>query len=144
MPAIVLVIDIDAPIGRCFDLARSIDFHCDSMRHTGERAISGTTTGLIALGDTVTWRARHLGVWQHLTSRITVMDRPARFVDEQVAGAFRYFRHEHAFRGISPGRTRLTDTFEFGSPLGLLGRAINAVFLTRYMRSLLAGHQHRL
>lgn len=114
------------------------------MKHTGEQAIAGVTTGLIAAGDTVTWRARHLGLRQHLTSRITLMDPPNRFIDEQVAGAFRSFSHEHSFREVAPGRTRLTDTFEFASPLGPLGRAADALFLTRYMRSLLAGHQQRL
>ncbi|MCC6676507.1 MAG: SRPBCC family protein [Phycisphaerales bacterium] len=144
MPTIILTAEIRAPIERCFDLARSIDFHCESMKHTGERAIAGVTTGLISSGDTVTWRARHLGFWRHLTSRVTVMDRPRLFVDEQVRGAFRFFRHEHRFEELSPGLTGLTDTFEFGSPCGALGHTANAMFLTRYMRSLLSGHQQRL
>lgn len=144
VPAFTLTSDVHAPIERCFDLARSIDFHTESMKHTGERAVAGVTTGLIELGDTVTWRARHLGVRQQLTSRITVMDRPTRFVDEQVAGPFRRFRHEHRFHQLTPGLTRLTDEFEFESPIGPLGRLVNAVYLTEYMRSLLTGHQARL
>lgn len=144
MPTIILIAEINAPIARCFDLARSIDFHQESMKHTGERAIAGVRSGLIGAGDTVTWQARHLGFRQRLTSRVTVMDRPARFVDEQAAGPFRSFQHEHAFQAIAPNRTRLTDTFEFASPLGPIGHAVNALYLTRYMRSLLLGHQQRL
>jgi len=62
---------INAPIERCFDLARDIDFHQRSLTDTGERAIGGVTSGLIALGETVTWEATHFGVRQRLTVRIT-------------------------------------------------------------------------
>lgn len=144
LPTVILIVEIRAPVARCFDLARSIDFHCDSMKHTGERAIAGVRSGLINEGETVTWRARHLGVRQSLTSRVTVMERPRLFIDEQVSGAFRSFRHEHRFEELGPDLTRLIDTFEFESPFGLLGRTANAVFITRYMRTLLSGHQRRL
>ena len=37
MTPLILQIDIRAPIERCFNLARSMDFHTHSMRSTGER-----------------------------------------------------------------------------------------------------------
>ena len=102
---------ISAPVERVFDLARDIDFHQRSMAQSHERAIGGRLTGLIGLDETVTWRARHLGrVWS-LTSRITAFDRPHRFVDEQVSGPFRSFRHEHTFERV-PGGTRMTDDWQ--------------------------------
>ena len=55
MPKITLKTMIDAPIERVFDLARSIDLHRDSMKETDERAVAGKTSGLIELGETVTW-----------------------------------------------------------------------------------------
>ncbi|NJM41916.1 MAG: hypothetical protein HC853_14760 [Anaerolineae bacterium] len=39
------------------------------------RAIAGVTSGLIGLGQEVTWRARHFGIWQSLTVRITEFQR---------------------------------------------------------------------
>ena len=69
MPILRLTTHIAAPIDRCFDLSRSIDLHMASTAHTEERAIAGVTTGLIGPGGEVTWRARHFGVWQELTSR---------------------------------------------------------------------------
>jgi hypothetical protein len=60
---------IAAPIQRCFDLSRSIEVHLLGTERTGERAVSGVTTGLIGLDESVRWRAKHLGVRQHLTSR---------------------------------------------------------------------------
>jgi hypothetical protein len=88
MPLIRLTTIIDAAIERCFDLARSVEAHLESTSATGERAVAGVTTGLLELGDEVTWDARHLGVRQRLRVQISEMDRPTRFVDEMVAGPF--------------------------------------------------------
>src|ERR1700733_15775427 len=117
MPSIILETPINAPIERCFDLSRSIDLHTDSMQHTGEKAIAGRTSGLIELGESVTWEAKHFGIRQTLTSKITEFNYPNCFVDEQVRGAFKSFRHEHRFVQ-QDGQTLMTDTFTFKSPLG--------------------------
>ena len=71
MPLIELTTIIDAPIDRCFDLARSIDLHKHSMEGTHEEAIGGVTSGLIGPGEQVTWSATHFGIAQRLTSKIT-------------------------------------------------------------------------
>ena len=127
---------INATIERCFDLARSIDLHIISTRQTDEQAIAGRTTGLIELGETVTWRAKHLGVWQTLTSKITEFDYPNSFTDEMVKGAFKSFRHEHLFLAIN-GQTVMKDIFIFETPYGWLGRLVNYLFLGAYMERLL-------
>jgi ligand-binding SRPBCC domain-containing protein len=80
-----------------FDLSLDVDAHLESQAKAGERAVAGVTSGTIGLGEHVTWRAVHFGVPFKMTSRITEMDRPHRFVDEQVRGPFRTFRHEHLF-----------------------------------------------
>ena len=74
MAVIRVVTPIAAPVERCFDLARDIDFHVRSMAHTGERAVLGRTTGLIGLGESVTLEARHLGVRQRITAKVTEFD----------------------------------------------------------------------
>lgn len=119
MPVIELTIEVCAPIERAFDLSRSIELHMASTYHTGERAVAGVTSGLMALGQEVTWRARHFGLWQHLTSRITAFERPIHFRDSMVRGAFRRFDHDHFFtqRGDI---TIMRDLFDFQSPLGIL------------------------
>lgn len=127
---------IDAPIERVYDLARDIDLHARSMAHTGERAVAGRTSGRIDLGETVTWRARHFGITWSLTSRITVTERPTRFVDEQAAGPFRSFRHEHRFESIQGG-TRLIDDWHHIAPLGAIGRLVDRLVLAGYMQALL-------
>ena len=71
MPLIVLETIIHADKRTCFDLSRNIDFHKDSLKHSNEKAIAGKTSGLIGLGESVTWEATHFGIRQHLTSKIT-------------------------------------------------------------------------
>ncbi|WP_420488359.1 SRPBCC family protein [Gottfriedia acidiceleris] len=127
---------IKAPIQLCFDLSRSIDIHMESTLQTNERAVKGRTSGLIELGETVTWEATHFGVRQHLTSIITEFDPPYRFVDEMVNGAFKRFRHEHIFELQDDG-TLMTDKFDYTSPFGPLDRLADKMFLQSYMVRLL-------
>lgn len=136
MPLIELSTLISAPRERVFDLSRSIDAHQDSTEGTHERAVAGVTTGLIGLNDEVTWEAKHLGVRQRLTVRITVFNRPQHFQDVMVRGAFKSMKHDHEFREQSGG-TRMLDRFEFQSPFGLLGHFFDRLFLTAYMRRFL-------
>jgi ligand-binding SRPBCC domain-containing protein len=130
---------IGAPIERCFDLARSVEVHLAGNVHSGEVAvaIAGVTCGLIGLGQRVTWRAKHLGVWQKLTSEITAMDRPTFFQDTMIRGAFRSMNHDHFFRPLSQDATEMRDVFCFAAPLGMLGRLAEFAVLRRYMQALL-------
>lgn len=136
MPLIELTTVINAPIGRCFDLSRSIDLHKISTEHTDEEAIGGVTSGLIGLGETVTWRARHFGVKQDLTTEITEYSYPLCFVDEMTKGVFKSFRHEHNFTE-SNDLTIMLDLFDYQSPFGLIGKIVDRVILEKYMTSLL-------
>jgi len=129
-----LTTDIDAPIEEVFDLARDLDFHARSMAHSGERAVAGRMTGRIEHGETVTWRARHFGIWWSLTSRITAVDPPTRFEDVQEQGPFAWFHHEHRFERLVGGGTRMRDLWEHRSPLGPLGWLVDRLVLGRYMR----------
>jgi ligand-binding SRPBCC domain-containing protein len=132
---------IPAPLARVFDLSIDVDAHTASMSTARERVVAGVVHGPMALGETVTWAARHFGITWRMTSRITAYDRPHRFVDEQVSGPFRHWYHEHLFTaaadGDEPGSTIMRDRIDFTAPAGPLGRAVTAVFLRRYMRRLI-------
>jgi ligand-binding SRPBCC domain-containing protein len=119
-----------------FDLSRSIDAHKESMAHSREKAVAGITAGLISLGEEVTWRAWHFGVPLRMTSRITEMEAPDYFVDEQVRGPFRRFRHVHEF-DEDAGGTVMVDRVEFAAPFGPLGLLAEKLVLTRYLRNLI-------
>src|SRR6476661_7826574 len=136
MARIETSIQINAPQERCFDLARSIEAHTHSTARTRERAVGGKTTGLLSLGDSVTWEAQHLGITQRLSSRITAYDRPRHFRDTMARGAFAYFSHDHFFSAAGDA-TIARDVFEYRAPFGALGTLVERVFLTGYMRRFL-------
>ncbi len=137
MPIITVLTEINAAPETCFDLARSVEAHLASTAGTGERAVAGVTSGLLSLGDQVTWRARHLGVVQHLSSRITAFDRPRHFRDEMTQGAFARLAHDHYFERAATG-TVMRDVLDYTSPLGLLGRMVDAFYLKAYLGRFLA------
>ena len=130
---------IRAPIERCFDLARSVEAHLAGNVHWGEAAAAagGVTTGLVDLGQRVTWRAKHFAAWHTLTSEITAMDRPSFFQDTMIDGPFRSMQHDHIFRTLSPNLTEMEDVFRFAAPLPVLGRLVEILVLRRYMQRLL-------
>ena len=121
-------------VDELFDVSLDIDAHIASMSQSGERAVAGVTTGKIGLGDTVTWRARHFGIWFTMTSEIADLDRPLRFVDRQVRGPFKLFIHEHVFESVGSG-SRMTDHITLASPI--LGRLAERVVLVPYLRRLI-------
>jgi ligand-binding SRPBCC domain-containing protein len=134
---IELTTRVRAPRARCFDLSRSVELHTQSTAATEETAVAGRTSGLLGPGDEVTWRARHFGLWQTLTSRITAYERPAFFRDSMVRGAFARLVHEHRFAEDGAGGTIMEDVFEFAAPYGVLGLAVERLGLRGYLRRLL-------
>lgn len=136
MPVIVLHTIINAPVQVVFDLSRSIDLHKLSTAHTNEEAVAGKTSGLISLGESVTWRAKHLGITQKLTSTITAYNTPYYFADEMVKGAFKRFKHEHIFK-VQNGIVTMTDIFDYESPFWIFGKIADTLFLKEYMANLL-------
>lgn len=119
-----------------FDLIRSIDLHKISTKSSKEEAIAGKISGVISLGETVTWRAKHLGVTQKLTSKVTDYNYPFFFADEMQKGAFKSFRHEH-YLTVKGEDVIVKDIFVYQSPLGFLGKFIDFLFLKKYMTNFL-------
>ena len=133
MPRIEHTVLIAAPMDRVFDLARSVDAHAAGESARGERVVAGRSSGLLELGETVTWEARHLGIKQRLESRMVTLDRPHVFRDSMVRGAFARFDHDHFFERAPDGGTVMRDVFDYSSPLGPLGRLADWLFLEAYM-----------
>lgn len=132
MPKIITSILINSTLERAFDLSRSIEFHAYSQSHRKEKAIEGRTSGLINLGESVTWRATHLGFSQTLSVRITQLEWPYYFRDTMIQGAFKRFDHDHIFEQIN-GKIKLTDIFDYDSPLYIFGKIVDRLVLEKYM-----------
>lgn len=134
MPVIRYQQFIKASVEICFDLARNVDIHTQTTAKTKERVVGGVTQGLLEEGDIVTWEAVHFGIKQRLTAKVTVMEKPNKFVDRMVKGAFHSFVHTHQFIEESGG-TIMIDTFQYKSPFGPIGVLADTLFLEKYMRA---------
>jgi hypothetical protein len=130
---------IQAPMMRCFDLARSVEVHLLENVHGGmpAEAVGGVTSGLAAMGQQTIWQAKHFGVRQRLTNSVTGMDAPRYFQVTMIRGAFRSMQHDHYFRAQEDGGTEMRDVLNFAAPLPVLGWVAERMFLRRYMASLL-------
>ena len=81
-------------------------------------------------GTLLDYRLRLFGVPVRWRTRIELVEPPARFVDVQLAGPYRRWRHEHSFREI-PGGTLIADAVDYELPLGALGTLAHALFVRR-------------
>ncbi|WP_047154059.1 SRPBCC family protein [Aneurinibacillus tyrosinisolvens] len=134
---------IKAPIKICFDLARNVEIHTQTTSKTKERAVGGVTKGLLEEGDTVTWEAVHFGIKQKLTAKVTTMQKPYKFVDVMLKGAFHSFSHIHQFIEEGNG-TIMIDTFQYKSPFGPIGVIADKLFLEKYMRDFIVSRAKEL
>jgi hypothetical protein len=130
---------IEAPIQRCFDLARSVEVHLIANVHSGEQALAvgGVTSGLVGLGQRVAWRAKHFGIWHNLTAETTALEPPSYFQVTMIQGIFRSMQADHLFQVLPSGATEMKDIFAVAAPLPLLGPLAEVLLLRRYMLALL-------
>jgi ligand-binding SRPBCC domain-containing protein len=143
MTSISLQTLINAPAEICFDLMRDVRLHVETTVQTNEKAVAGVTSDKIGLGQTVTFEGIHFGMRQRLTVKVVEFDRPNLFVDEMIEGRFRSFRHVHEFAETELG-TLMTDTIEWTSPLGPIGRIVDRLFIAPHLRKLVTGRNARL
>jgi ligand-binding SRPBCC domain-containing protein len=125
---------VKAPIERCFDLSRNISLH-SSLRPFHE-AVAGVTSGVISKGETVTWRARIVGIPVTHTSLIDEYQRPAYFRDVMVNGAFKSYQHQHYLEQVGE-YTLMKDVVTVFAPLGLLGRIAEHLYIKRFLTTVL-------
>jgi ligand-binding SRPBCC domain-containing protein len=136
MSKIILETSIKSSNEICYKLSLSVDLHKLSTSKTDEHIVDGVREGIMGLNDTVTWRAKHFGIWQNLTTKITETKPFEYFVDEMQKGAFKSMKHEHYFME-NEGFTTMKDVFNFTSPFGILGKIFNKLILENYMKRFL-------
>ena len=132
MTQITLETLIKAPSTNVFNLSLDIDFHKKSASRTQEEAIAGITSGQIRMGENVTWRGKHFGLWLTHTSVISQYKAPSYCVDEMTAGKFKSFRHEHRFRE-SGNFTIMADVISYEVPYGIVGAIFNNLILKKHL-----------
>ncbi|MBL7887487.1 MAG: SRPBCC family protein [Flavobacterium sp.] len=132
MTSIHILTQIKAQVQDVFDAARNIDLHQNSAHQTHEKAIAGKTSGWIELGETVTFRGKHFGIYLTHTSKIIKMEQPHFFVDEMIQGKFKSFKHLHFFEK-KDDVTIMTDIVEYETPFGFAGKLFDILFLKNHL-----------
>jgi ligand-binding SRPBCC domain-containing protein len=103
------------------------DLHFHIMTELPERVYPGLMIGYrlrVPPGVPVTW-------W----TEIKHVEAPFRFVDEQRAGPYAMWYHEHRFRAVEGG-VEMTDLLHYAMPFGPLGRLAHALFVGRQVRGI--------
>ncbi len=136
MTEINLTTKINATKQTVFDASKNIDIHQKSASSSKEKAITGITSGLINLNETVTWRGKHFGFYLTHKSRITAMNLYDYFVDEMEEGKFKSFKHEHFFEEEN-GITIMKDKLQYETPFGIFGKLFDFLFLEKHLTSFL-------
>lgn len=77
----------------------------------------------IRQGTLINYSLRLHGIPLRWTSEIVEWEPPHRFVDLQLRGPYKQWRHEHCFEARDGG-TLISDTITLALPLGALGRLV--------------------
>lgn len=136
MTVIHITTEIKAPIFTVFNNSRNIDLHQKSASQTQEKAIAGVTLGLIEKGETVTWKGKHFGIYIQHQSIISEMEFPTYFIDEQLKGYFKSFKHQHLFEQRE-GTTIMQDILQYETPFGIFGKLFDYFLLKKHLTKFL-------
>ncbi|WP_417291085.1 SRPBCC family protein [Corallibacter sp.] len=136
MPLIKIETHINADQKLCFDLARDISIHEQSLKRASLKAVSGKTSGLLELNEWVSWEEKHFGIVQHLTLKISEFEKPILFTEEMEMGVFKRFKNEFYFSTLKE-KTVLVNVLDFELPFGFLGKVLNKLFFKNYVKKLL-------
>lgn len=94
-------------------------------------------------GALIAYRLRVAGVPFRWLTRIEVFDVEERFVDVQLRGPYRSWRHTHVFAEV-PGGTLVRDRVEYELPLGPIGALAHALFVRSRLERILAYRRRRI
>ncbi len=93
-----------------------------------------------ALGSMVEFKIQALGLVREITHKVTAFDDPRSFTEEQVAGPFRHWVHEHIFETLEDSRCVAIDRIQFLPPGGVAGMIMTT---TRILENLEDGFDYR-
>ncbi len=81
-------------------------------------------------GMLIDYRLKLFGLPFRWQSRIEAFEPGCRFIDVQLRGPYRRWRHLHEFADV-PGGTEMHDYVDYELPLGPLGQLAHALFVRR-------------
>jgi ligand-binding SRPBCC domain-containing protein len=103
------------------------------------------TPGPIAMepGALIEYRLRLFGLSFRWKTLIESFEPGSAFVDVQLSGPYRSWRHVHRFEAVHGG-TLMSDTVVYELPLGPLGRIAHAVFVRRSVERIFRYRRERI
>ncbi len=97
----------------------------------------------LQVGALIDYRLRLLGVPLRWRTQIEVFEPPTRFVDVQLQGPYRYWRHTHEFRRDGDG-TRMLDRVDYQLPMGFVGAIVHGIFVRRTLETIFDFRSQRI
>jgi hypothetical protein len=94
-------------------------------------------------GTRIDYRIGWHGLPMRWKTEIILWDPPRAFVDLQLSGPYRLWRHTHRFEECNGG-TLLTDTVRYALPFGWLGRIVHALTVGRNVEQIFAYRQEKV
>ncbi|MBK6696597.1 MAG: SRPBCC family protein [Myxococcales bacterium] len=94
-------------------------------------------------GALIDYKIALFGIGLHWRTLIEVFEPEVRFVDVQLKGPYRLWRHTHEFIE-APGGTLLRDSVEYEVPFGPLGDLARLLFVDRQLASIFAFRQRAI
>ncbi|MBS1750743.1 MAG: SRPBCC family protein [Bacteroidetes bacterium] len=136
MYSIHLTTFIKAPAKLVFDLSRNATVFRKALEGRNETLTANASGILLNVSDTITLSAKHLGKTRMMTLRVTEMIEPEKFVEEQVKGDLKSFRHEHHFKEVDNG-SLLIDMVYMEEPRDAVGGLMGKLFMKGYFEKIL-------
>jgi ligand-binding SRPBCC domain-containing protein len=89
----------------------------------------------IAAGARIVYRLKWRGIPMRWITEIAEWSPPHRFVDLQLQGPYRLWRHTHTFEPDGDG-THMRDEVRYELPFGPIGRIVHALSVRRNVRAI--------
>ena len=97
--------------------------------------VTSTAGAQLRKGAEFEYEIRWLGIPLTWKTVIAEYEPPFYFVDEQAAGPYLFWRHEHTFHPSEDG-TIVQDRVEYALPLGIFGRIAHGLLVRRQLREI--------
>ncbi len=88
--------------------------------------ILSVSTPQVQQGTQIRYRLKLHGIPVYWLTEITEWNPPYRFVDEELKGPYKQWRHIHTFEAHG-SRTKMNDEVQYALPFGILGRIVHAL-----------------
>lgn len=87
-------------------------------------------------GQIITYKVKPiLGIPMEWVTEITHVQEPYYFVDEQRFGPYALWHHKHFFQPI-PGGIEMQDVVHYKIPLGIIGKAVNQIYIKNKLKEI--------